>query len=378
MDSGNPDLVALIRERIRRQGPASFAWFMEQALYHPEFGYYGSGHCEIGRHGDYFTNVSVGPLFGRMLAAQFAEMWEVLGRPPDFAIVEQGAHHGDFAKDVLEAIRERALAFYSSLRYCLIEPFPILQARQSETLRNFDGKVMWRKSLAALEPFSGVHFSNELLDSMPVRLITLNGNGEWEERLVFESAGGFAFVAKPIADEKLLRHLEKIPRHPGTIYETEVNLAALGWIESLCCKLIRGFVLAIDYGYVRSDFYAAERTTGTLQSCAGHRTISSPLEEIGGIDITAHVDWSSVAERAEESGLTLTGFTDQHHFMTGLLSQLTPQESERRALQTLLHPEFLGTRFQYLALGKNVPPNQLSGFRFARDARETLWRNTGF
>src|SRR3982751_399169 len=118
MDPGNPDLVEFIREKIRRDGPATFAWFMEQALYHPQFGYYSSGQCQIGRRGDYFTNVSVGPLFGRMLAMQFAEMWEILGRPGDFAIVEQGAHHGDFAKDVLEAARVQAPDFFTVLQYC--------------------------------------------------------------------------------------------------------------------------------------------------------------------------------------------------------------------------------------------------------------------
>src|ERR1700720_2881351 len=101
MYPGNSDLVAFIRETIRERGPVPFDRFMEQALYHPEFGYYSSGQCQIGRHGDYFTNVSVGPLFGRLLAAQFAEMWEILGRPGDFTIVEQGAHEGEFAGDVL-------------------------------------------------------------------------------------------------------------------------------------------------------------------------------------------------------------------------------------------------------------------------------------
>src|ERR1700716_1349175 len=108
MHPGHPELVAFIREIIRQRGPVTFDWFMEQALYHPEFGYYSSGQCAIGRQGDYFTNVSVGPLFGRLLAAQFAEMWEILGRPADFTIVEQGAHHGDFARDAFEAAQERS------------------------------------------------------------------------------------------------------------------------------------------------------------------------------------------------------------------------------------------------------------------------------
>ena len=102
MHTGNPVLIEFIRDTIRRHGPVTFEWFMEQALYHPEVGYYSSGRCVIGRRGDYFTNVSVGPLFGRLLAAQFAEMWELMGRPDDFVIVEQGAHHGDFARDVEE------------------------------------------------------------------------------------------------------------------------------------------------------------------------------------------------------------------------------------------------------------------------------------
>jgi SAM-dependent MidA family methyltransferase len=373
MHPGNPDLLAFIRGTIRQRGPVSFEWFMEQALYHPGFGYYSSGQCQIGRHGDYFTNVSVGPLFGRLLAAQFAEMWEILGRPGDFTIVEQGAHEGEFAGDVLEEARVRNADFFSALRYCVIEPFPILEARQRERLRDFTEKVMWRKSLSDLEPFTGVHFSNELLDSMPVRLISRESGEDWKERLVAEADNGFAFVTRSITDDRLRQHLEKLPRSCGELYETEVNLLALDWIEEVARKLSRGFVLAVDYGYPRNEFYAAERTAGTLQCRAEHRAVSSPLEEIGRADITAHVDWTSVTERGEESGLRLVGFTDQHHFITGLLTRRAPEESERRALQTLLHPELLGTRFQFLALGKNVSGGEIGGFRFARDPRKALF-----
>src|SRR3954469_14489132 len=142
MHPGNPDLAALIRDTIRRKGPVRFDWFMEQALYHPQFGYYSSDLCAIGRRGDYFTNVSVGPLFGRMLAAQFAEMWEMMGRPDDFTIVEQGAHHGEFARDVLKALRDSPVP----LRYWIVEPFPILEERQRETLAEFTGALTWGRS----------------------------------------------------------------------------------------------------------------------------------------------------------------------------------------------------------------------------------------
>src|SRR3989440_6042290 len=252
MDTGNPDLVQLIRDRIAQQGPVPFDWFMEQALYHPQFGYYSAGQCEIGRRGDYFTNVSVGRLFGRVLAAQFAEMWEILGRPGVFTIVEQGAHHADFAHDVLEAAQEGSRDFFAALRYCVIEPFPILETLQRERLRDVTEKMTWRKSICDLESFTGVHFSNELLDSMPVRLISRDGKEDWNERLVDRSGDAFAFVTQPIADEKLRRYLEKVPRSGDAYYETEINLAALDWIRSVAGKLNRGFVVAVDYGYPRA------------------------------------------------------------------------------------------------------------------------------
>ena len=374
MDAGNPVLNDLVREVIRRNGPVSFAWFMEQALYHPEFGYYSSGRCEIGRQGDYFTNASVGPLFGRLLAAQFAEMWQGLGGPGDFVIVEQGAHHGDFARDVLVAAREGSPDFFTSLHYRIIEPFPILEKRQRATLGDFGEIVRWEKSLDDLAPFCGVHFSNELLDAMPVHLIGRSQDiPGWHERMVAILGDGFALVEMPVANERLRRQIEKLPPFLASPYETEVNLGALEWVANVSAKLDRGFVLVVDYGYAREQFYAAERSSGTLQAYAGHRTLASPLPGIGQVDITAHVDWTSVAERAEEGGLTLQGFTDQHHFITGLLTVAEPAADQRRALQTLMHPEFLGTRFQYLSLGKNAPGARLSGFRFARDARKALY-----
>ena len=270
-----------------------------------------------------------------------------------------------------------------------------MRERQTEALRDFGGKLTWEKSLIDLEPFCGVHFSNELLDAMPVRLISKvaqasspprpagslrYADANWEERCVIESGDGFEFVGTPIIDAELRRHLETIPRHPDGPYETEVNLAALKWIESIAPKLTRGYVLAVDYGYSRENYYAPERSSGTLQSYARHRINPSPLTEIGDADITAHVDWTSLAERAEAHGLSVAGFTDQHHFATGVVTALMPEQfgatadaATRRALQTLLHPEFLGTTFQFLALATGVAPNfQLSGFKFARDSRAAL------
>jgi SAM-dependent MidA family methyltransferase len=353
----NSELVRFMRETIRAYGPQPFAWFMEQALYHPEHGYYSSGRASIGRRGDYFTNVSVGPIFGQLLAAQFAEIWQRLGQIGNFAIVEQGAHHGDFARDVLARVRERFPKFFAALRYRIVEPFPVLQDRQSATLADFRDKVQWTRSLT---PFTGVHFSNELLDALPVNL---------PGKRVGLANDEFVFI--------------DVPDDPAT----KANQWALDWIDVVAANLRRGFVIMIDYGHARSRFHHS------LQVRAQHRHLDSPFEQIGRADISMHVNWTDLAERAEADGLYIAGFTDQHRFLTGILStypELLPSDSsdltalssqvsragEReiaRELQTLLHPEMLGRAFQVVALSRDMGGSQqLCGFKFARDPRAAL------
>ena len=362
MNSGNSDLIRFIRAEIEKHGPVSFAWFMHQALYHPEHGYYSSGRCAIGREGDYFTNVSVGPLFGHLLGAQFAEIWERLGKIDNFVIVEQGAHDGHFARDVLESLQKRAPEFFAALRYRIVEPFPILQERQARTLELFRDRIEWCDSL---QPFVGVHFSNELLDAMPVRLIS----GCVEKLVDLEG------------DKFVLVEAARLPRD-----EESFNQAALDWIDDVAANLQRGYVITIDYGRSDAEFQ------GAVQVRARHRNLDSPFEQIGHADMTTHVDWPSVAERAKAKGLRVAGFTDQHHFLTGIMSELgrvgSPEPTAadwsqsllpdspktKREFQTLLHPEMLGRAFQVLALSKNVDPAapKLAGFKFARDPRSVL------
>ncbi len=377
MFTGEPALIDFIRDRMRRQGPVPFRWFMEQALYHPKHGYYSSGRCGIGRQGDYFTSVSVGPLFGSLMAAQFAEIWDQLERPAVFTIVEQGAHHGDFAHDVLVAARRRSREFYRALRYEIIEPFPVLRAQQAHTLESLGEKIAWHESLEALSQFNGVYFCNELLDAMPVHLVA--AANQWQERYVREGLEGFEFCDGPLSVEPLQNFLQAIPL-PAPPHETEVNLAALGLMETLATKLERGYALIVDYGYARLAFYAAERRNGTLQCTMRHHGISSPLQNVGHADISAHIEWTSVAERGGRCGLKLAGFTDQHHFISGLITTLLAEEfsenagtAERRALQTLLHPSLLGMTFQFLGLSRATPNDPpLSGFSFAGDSRAAL------
>jgi SAM-dependent MidA family methyltransferase len=362
--NGNPALIKLIRAEIEKRGPVSFAWFMEQALYHPEHGYYSSGQCVIGRHGDYFTNVSVGPLFGRLLTAQFAQMWERLGETENFVIVEQGAHHGDFARDVLESAAKYRPDFFAALRYRIVEPFAILQDRQSQTLAEFEDKIEWRASIESLDPFTGVHFSNELLDSMPVRLI-----GQSKEKLVDLEGDGFVLIERALSNGATA---SRPPRKEGAF-----NQPALDWIDNVGAKLRRGYVLAVDYGHFSNEFDAS------IQVRSQHRHLDSPFERIGHADITMHVDWTSIARRAQANGLDVAGFTDQHHFLTGILSEwpeiiqshlLDVDSKMKRELQTLVHPEMLGRSFQALGLAKNVDPVglRLAGFKFARGLPSAL------
>lgn len=335
------ELVQLIRDAIRARGPQPFAWFMEQALYHPVHGYYSSNRAEIGRRGDYFTNVSVGPLFGQLLVVQFAEIWERLDKIDNFTIVEQGAHHAEFARDVLDSARRRVPEFFAALRYQIVEPFPKLQDQQSQTLQEFGHRVEWHESLNELRPFAGVHFSNELLDALPINL---------RKKLVGLDGDRFAFVDSP--------------------NEQITNQSQLDWIDNVAGRLQSGFVLAIDYGFAREDFREV------VQIREKHRALDSPFEEIGEADITAHINWTDIAQRAEEKGLRIAGFADQHHFLTGIISafpELVAEEKSKRALQTLLHPEMLGRSFQVLALVKDVElAGPLSGFKFARDPHREL------
>jgi len=362
---GDAGLPEYLRGCILREGPVTFRLFMEQALYHPEHGYYASGRAAPGRQGDYFTNVSVGPLFGKLLAGQFREMWERMGRPAEFTIVEQGA--GDF---------------FAAIRYVIVEPFPVLEGRQRQRLADFP-EVKWAAGVAELDNFRGVHFSNELVDAMPVHLVKFTG-GAWRERYVDLKDGGFEFIEGPLSSPELDGFLEKLPRIAVEGYTTEINLEALDWIASLAERLEAGYALIVDYGWARDSYYAEDRTTGTLACYSEHKRSFDPLVNAGNADITARVDFTSLAERAEAAGFRVAGFADQHHFMVGLGKTEFPDTDEpadearmkaMRAFKTLMHPTLMGLAFKFLALQKSVPAGEdapLAGFQFSSNARVAL------
>jgi SAM-dependent MidA family methyltransferase len=160
---------------------------------------------------------------------------------------------------------------------------------------------------------------------------------------------------------------------PGLLpegYTTEVNLAASAWIREVAAVMQRGFVLAVDYGFPRSEFYSPVRTAGTLSAYARHQREADPLVRPGEIDLTAHVEFDSLIEAAMAAGLRTEGFTDQHHFMVGVgMAHFADGANapERRAFQTLMHPQFMGASFKVAAFSKSIgSAPALSGFQFAR------------
>lgn len=376
MASGDPELIELIRAEIAERGAISFARFMSLALYHPDYGYYASGHATIGRDGDFFTNVSVGSSFGCLLAAQFAEVWQQLGSPSVFTVVEQGAHDGIFAGDALAALSRFRPRCFDATRYTIIEPFSLWQDRQRRTLASFGDKVRWTQGVDELESFIGIHFSNELFDALPLHLITSGtdtNDNLWNETVVSTAENEFEFIAKPICDRALQSRISRLATLPEG-FRTEINVEASALMRELAKKISRGVILTIDYGFPRPEFYSPDRAGGTVQIRSRHRKLSSPFEEIGRADISAHIEWTSLAEAAESAGATVLGFADQYHFFSGILSDTGADmvvHLNKHALQTLLHPELLGRTFQVLALAKNFH-GSFSGFRFAREPRREL------
>jgi SAM-dependent MidA family methyltransferase len=348
-----------------------FSRFMEIALYDEAGGYYAGGAERIGRGGDFFTSVSTGGVFGRLIAGQFLEMHALLGSSPDFTIVEQGANDGRLAADVLAALDGSSL---EGARIVLVEPLALLREKQAQQLKG--RRVEWVDSLENLPEFQGVHFSNELFDALPFEILRSSG-GKWHVLHVAHGEGGFFFEPSAGAFSA-----ERLPERPDG-FLTEVRPSQESLLRAVSEKLRSGFLLAVDYGMSRRELLAPHRSEGTFACYSKHRRDAKPLDGPGSKDITAHVDFSSLTRAAVRCGFELRTYTDQHHFLVGassaLLGELDGKEPSGgdaallRSLRMLMHPETMGAQFKVLLLGKNAPPTgSLSGVRFAREAAYLL------
>ena len=381
--SSSPLLPVLLKEIDEAGGAISFRRFMELALYHPDLGYYASGRARIGKEGDFFTGVSVGRIYGRLLASICREAWERLGAPSEFTLIEQGANDGTMASDILETLTESNDSFTAALRYLIVEPFFVNRERQQQKLAAFP-QVSWIGSLEELPLFSGIHLSNELLDAFPVD--SLRWNGEfWEEEIVVAHNDQLSWKTRSVSDPDLAVAAGVLPTNLDVGFRVEVNPGMRPWLHSLYEKMERGVILTIDYGQSGEDRFAPHRADGTLLAYQAHQRFDDPLPEPGLRDITAQVDFTALARQAREVGFEILGYSDQHHFLVGaaepwlrslgdlLGGSSTKTQKDLRSLQTLLHPSTMGRQFKAIALGKNFPASpQLSCFKFQRPGVELL------
>lgn len=378
MTTGHPELIAAISSEIIRNGPIPFVRFMERALYHPQFGYYmrqpdGEDHERIGWAGDFYTSSDVHPILGRAIAAQTRQMDELVGCPTPFTIVEMGAGKGLLARDCLAAIHAEQDGFASRVRYVLIERSPAMQKLQRQNLAlwlNKPGLVTWVEDLDGLAPQSvtGLFFSNELIDAFPVHRVQIVA-GRTEELYVDYRDGRFVNCFKPLSTAALVQYLAQLnPKWPEG-YRTEVNLLAIGWMEQVARRMDRGFVLTIDYGHTAQDLYGPERKDGTFLCYFQQRANDDPFMRVGEQDMTAHVDFSSLAAVGETQGLHVTGFTNQMSFLMGLgveemVGKLEPESPAFHAAIHLLKPNGMGSTFKVLVQHKGISRPELYGLKF--------------
>ncbi|MBI1984316.1 MAG: SAM-dependent methyltransferase [Acidobacteria bacterium] len=372
-------LKTLLVETLRRSGSMTFAEYMALCLYHPEHGYYTRGAERTGVRGDYFTSPDLHPVFARLLARQAAEMWELLERPEPFTWVEMGPGRGWFARDFLCRLREARPDFFAALRYLAIEPAPQPQARLRERLSE-DGladKVRVFSNLEEIESVTGCFFSNELVDAFPVSVVTRAG-GRLKEIQVTIEADAFAEKPGPISDPAIAAAVARYANQLEEGHRVEVSLAAVRWIRSVAEKLVRGFVITIDYGDFAERLYTSDRPRGTLMAYRRHAATEDFYREPGEQDLTAHVNFSALVDAGKDVGLEFTGFTTQERLLMALGEEnafadlYDPELSEieklqaRLKLKRLIHPEGMGGIFKVLIQHRGVAAPRLTGLKFTR------------
>ena len=378
-------LSEIIRREAAQRGVLSFARFMELALYCPVHGYYETKKDNPGRHGDFYTSVGVGELFGQLLAFQFAEWLETLNpQPSTFNLVEAGAHDGRLAKDILAWLQLNRPELLDQIEYWIIEPSARRQEWQGETLREFAPRVRWfagfqsllqertcHSSPATRHPLlRGVIFSNELLDAMPVHRFGWDAqNKKWFEWGVAVDGEKFVWAKIQTPDAR-----PQTP-DPGLLavlpdgYTIETCPAAESWWREAANILGHGKLLTIDYGFTADELFSPGRTRGTLRAYFRHHAGDDILANVGEQDLTAHVNFSAIQAAGESVGLRTEMFSTQSQFLTRILEKASKDNSlgelvspksdggesedgwtaaQARQFQTLTHPEHLGRAFRVL------------------------------
>ena len=338
----------LLRAKIAQSGPVSWREAMEMALYDPKVGYYGSRVRPVGRKGDFFTSVSVGPLYGALIAEVALKIWHALGEPSEFVIAEQAAHDGQLMEDIQAA--SRRLSFGERCGFVIIEPQPHYRAAQQEKLGN---TVTWLDSPNELVG-SGLLVCNELLDAFAVDRVRFDGE-KWVQLAIDVIDGQLDWVVRDWATQPPL------PQDLPSGYTTEWHAAATDWSREVATSAWKGAVLIADYGYDAEDYYAPERSDGTLRRYIDHRSDSDVLVRLGEADLTAHVNFTTVKESFTSAGWEIESDLPQGRFLqSAALDWLkrAPTPEKMRQFMTLTHPSHLGAVFRSLLLTRGLTKSE--------------------
>lgn len=357
-----------LAERIRNEIVAHDGWipfdrYMELALYAPGLGYYTAGALKFGEAGDFITAPELSPLFGRTLARQAAEIMRYSAPH----ILELGAGSGKLATDMLAEL-ERLGSLPES--YAILEVSADLRERQQARLRerlpHLCDRVRWLDELPAT--FGGAVVANEVLDALPVHLVHWKDSA-LAERGVSLNGEKFVWQERPVGNDALLHSAQNIAAPDG--YVSEICLAARGLVNSLAQRLQQGALLFIDYGFGAREYYHPQRSTGTLMCHYRHHAHDDPFFLPGLQDITAHVNFTDVAECGIDAGLELLGYTNQAFFLLNcgiaeLMQEVSPDNPRdylplSGQLQKLTSPAEMGELFKVIALGKGID-EPLAGF----------------
>ena len=372
-----------IIERIHKEGPITFESFMDMALYDPEFGYYVSRGLRIGREGDFYTSSHLHPVFGAMVGKQIREMWEIMGSPEDFTVIEMGAGEGYVCRDMLDYL-ERASRdddgvsddFYQTLRYLIVERNELQRLRQQERLIAYTDKVTWASDIREAGKISGCIFSNELLDAFPVHLVRMED--QLREIYVGHNGTDFAEQTGDLSSDTIAEYFRVagIPLEQG--YTTELNIRIRDWLFDIDAVLENGFVFTVDYGHPEEEYYSEDRNRGTLLCYHNHEFNEDPYKNIGDQDITSHVNFSSVKRWGEEAGLRALGYCSQGSF---LLAMGIDQEIAKLAgtsddylfevsrIKKLFLPQGMGESHRVLIQYRGIGLPELRGFSMRNQLR---------
>lgn len=367
-----PPAREIIRREVAACGPIPFARFMELALYCPESGYYEQITNSPGRAGDFFTSVSVGPLFGELLGFQFArwlgdglETGAGAGPESGARVLEAGAHDGRLAADILQWLSAQRPALFERLEYWILEPSERRRRWQAATLSAFPGKVRWFAGWKEVPPgFVGMIFSNEFLDALPVHRLGWDAAaGDWFEWFVTEEEGSLSWERGPRTVPLPGHWREFLPDLARLLpdgFTTEVAPAAADWWAQAAAVLKRGRLLTFDYGLNGGEFFLPQRAGGTLRAYYRHRASGDVLARPGGQDLTAQVDFTALERAGLAVGLRTDALCSQGRFLTGIAAAAWEAGSNfgewtagrGRQFLSLTHPEHLGRAHRVLVQGR--------------------------